>query len=189
MIIIARSNYSLHESHVSDRCNRRQSDLCSICLHAILHRHLLISPRSRQRREPLEHKHFTWNTGHWSLTRCKNRHLWLNLAISLLPRQNLSLLWVPHQPRSYLCSASDSESDKYMQPIIAHGTRFWMSWNSNKRYYWLCLSDLLSDRIWLMPLQNDAEQTEQITTRLVAPYCIINSIARGLAAEPPICYQ
>jgi hypothetical protein len=66
---------------------------------------------------------------------------------------------VDDQPRSYLfciggiysdatsrvviCSASNSESHKSQisTTIIAHGTRFLMSRNSDKRYYWFCLSD------------------------------------------------
>jgi hypothetical protein len=55
--------------------------------------------------------------------------------------------------------------------MIAHGTRFLMSRNSEKRYYWLCLSDSLSD-------------AEQITTRLVAPLHISNVTRAKLDIVP-----
>jgi hypothetical protein len=57
--------------------------------------------------------------------------------------------------RVIICSASDSESDKH-QPIIALVTVPRHSKMCAMRYYWLCLSDSLSD-------------AEQITSRLVVP--------------------
>jgi hypothetical protein len=87
-----------------------------------------------------------------------------NIMRVLQPKTRLALanfICITHKGATshvVICSASDSESDKSQISTTNNSAShtFLKVAESNQRYYWLCLSDSLSD-------------AEQIATRLVAP--------------------